>query len=234
MSQIRVNSTAAKLVALISLQLQIGCSASSTPFTDGKQNAPVPRLAVSEAEPARTEAGQDASDALARPAVAQSQSVPHASKDKPGSKRRSEEDIRELAVRQLIEYRAQLNPLFFLAVDGDVDPDDAFLSRFADLKTVIRKGSRAVKAKNPMVGPRYSDSVTHEDGIRVSVGQIRWQGDGRAEVDCEIDAHARFYERATYVVEQVDSRWKIVRVKRRLVSSRQLLAASRRILTCLR
>ena len=125
----RVTSTAAKLVALMTLQLQIGCSASNKPLTDEKHTSPVRGPADSEAEPARTQAGKEAPGELARAVVAQARSVPHALKDTPASIGRSEEDIRELAVRQLIEYRAHLNPLFFLAVDGDIDPDDAFLAR---------------------------------------------------------------------------------------------------------
>ncbi len=201
-------------LALLSLLTHAGCGGAGTPPI-GEQNEwrTLPETVVL---PTRAEAraARNAPDDLRLPVEGDSirgSADDHGpTLDTPVADSQSEEQIRELVVRNLIEGRTKTMGVFFIALD-DRDPDDNFLARFADLNSPIRKASRAKKDGGRLPGELgYCDRITHERGVRVAVGKIHWLGPGRAELEGEVEDGIRFVERRTLVIEFVKSRWRVV------------------------
>jgi hypothetical protein len=221
------NLTSGRALVFLALLAQLGCSPPSTsPIKQTAERPTQPPGVVQLPSAVKLPNGEalvqgcqpDSTSGLPsyvilRPADERTRSIAA-----PQSRAESEDAIRELVVRRLVQQRAAVAPLFFLAVDEDIDPTETFRARFADLPTKLRKASRAVKEDGIVRGrSRYSDRLTHERGPRVSVGKLLWIAPDRVEVDGEIDANSMGYERLTLLIRKVNSRWVIVSTPRRVV-----------------
>jgi len=91
--------------------------------------------------------------------------------------------VRELVVRDLIKAVGG-NGIHFVAFDEESDPPDAFLARFSDLPSEVRKGSRAKLVEEQTIeDPIYFDRVTSQYGFRLDVTNLRRLNNGKITIE---------------------------------------------------
>ncbi len=97
----------------------------------------------------------------------------------PADRINQEDDIREAVFRYRIELM-QDSGIFFLSIDGK-DPSDSFMTRFADLKSGVKKDSGSYVKKEPFPG-WLRDRSTDEKAVSFFVDDISWISLDRVEV----------------------------------------------------
>jgi hypothetical protein len=127
-----------------------------------------------------------------------------------------EDDIREAVFRYEFAHNAsgqqQNAKLYFLSVDKDKDPSDAFISRFKDHKPPVKKRSRATGEFEVI------DKETGERGLIFRATTIKQLSEDKVEVD------GGYYEAGlsssgnTYAVERKDHKWVVTKDEMRWIS----------------
>jgi hypothetical protein len=91
------------------------------------------------------------------------------------------DDVREAAIR----FCVQRHPQIYFVGSGDQDPDDKFLSRFSDIKKLVRPMSQSVyDRKDKHIVRTYFDRTTGEVGELLYLSDdVEWQGPLKAELN---------------------------------------------------
>jgi hypothetical protein len=127
-----------------------------------------------------------------------------------------EDDIREAVFRYEFAHNAsgqqQHAKVYFLSVDKDEDPSDAFMSRFKDHQPPVKKRSRATGEFEVI------DRDTGERGLIFRATTIKQLGEDKVEVD------GGYYEAGlsssgnTYAVARKDHEWVVTKDEMRWIS----------------
>jgi hypothetical protein len=116
--------------------------------------------------------------------------------------------IREAAIRFHIHQFPQIR---FVSINGK-DPDDEFLSRFRDLKGLVRKGSQSLHDPQGQhkLGTYYVDRSTGEQGDPLSLFDITWQNPLKAQIKSNSSQNG-----LTLFLEKNLAGWRVVNYKQR-------------------
>ena len=136
------------------------------------------------------------------------------------ARKSQEDDIREAVLRDVFEglTRAGVKPekVIFISVgEEDSDPSDAFLKRFADLKSSVRKWS-ACNGGREIGGVK--DKATGEKGCLYRAGKITWISDTEVEVPSSMTRGILSGGGATRILKKGKGGWKVTDSKKRWVS----------------
>src|SRR5208282_4858605 len=126
-----------------------------------------------------------------------------------------EDDIRESVFRYRMDLPKRNCP-FFLSIDGK-DPNDAFMRRFAALKTPVKKGSGSYFKKEPFPG-WLLDRSNNERAISFSVGTISWMSLDRVEVRGGMYCGGLCADAGIYELRKKNGRWVVEEYKVEMVS----------------
>ncbi|MGC3992134.1 MAG: hypothetical protein QM796_21060 [Chthoniobacteraceae bacterium] len=138
-----------------------------------------------------------------------------------GNRLGEEDNIKEAVFRYLFGDNAsgQQNTVaaYFISVNGDKDPDDAFLARFAKHIPPVKKESASSRGEGSVV----LDKATGQHGLSFYLGGIRWVSDSKVEVDggyyeANLSASGNVYE-----VVHTAKRWVVTKNTMTWISSTQ-------------
>jgi hypothetical protein len=122
--------------------------------------------------------------------------------------------VREVITRRFFGKSKDAKAIIFVDVGDGGDPSDRLLKRLSDLRVSLRKGSRG--KENPDQGPNARlrmDRETGELGGLLRIGKIKNAGKARVEVEAETGYSRSHGEGGTLVLEKVQGKWKVVRLK---------------------
>jgi hypothetical protein len=118
-----------------------------------------------------------------------------------------EDVIREAVFRHMFNRETQQHmehaKRFFISLAGQ-DPDDAFISRFDDVKLPVKKGSQSMTTGGMGM---VADKETGELGIHYKIGRIDWISESEADVEVSFHAANLATGGCTYRVVGAGSKW---------------------------
>jgi hypothetical protein len=121
--------------------------------------------------------------------------------------------IREAAFRYMFFGECA----YYLAIimgDKEVDPDDAFLKRFADRKPPLKKVSECTASKHEGV----RDKETGEHGLIFRLGEPRWMSDTEVEIDGGYYEYGLAASGNTYYLKKENGRWEVYNDKQHWIA----------------
>ena len=134
-----------------------------------------------------------------------------------------EDDLREAVFRHLFTQNASVQgrsaQVYFLAVGAKgEDPDDAFMLRFADSPTPVKKASDSIFAADnsdkPAIGRGemvITDKATGQPGLLFHTREIKWLNSVQAEVSGGYYEAMMSASGNTYELEKIDDKWVVVK-----------------------
>jgi hypothetical protein len=133
----------------------------------------------------------------------------------PADRAMQEDEIRESVFRYRMDLRHRDGP-FFLSIDGK-DPNDTFMTRFANADRKVKKESQAYFKKDPPPG-WLRDRSTDEQGVAFSVGAISWLSLNRVEVRGGMYCGGLCADWGIYRLKKKNGRWAVEDYKVEAVS----------------
>ncbi|MBV10320.1 MAG: hypothetical protein CMN21_14010, partial [Rubinisphaera sp.] len=134
------------------------------------------------------------------------------------ARKNQEDDVREAVFRWQFEHNAsgqqKKAKAYYLQIGEKGDPSDAFMKRFAEHKSPVRK----VSACTADSGKGVLDKKTGERGLIFRVTSIEWKS------DTEVDVKGGYYEGGlnasgnTYTVKKENGKWKVTNDKMHWIS----------------
>lgn len=127
-------------------------------------------------------------------------------------RRRAEvDDVREAVFRYEFEHNASAAQnkvrYYFISIDdGKVDPTPQFLARFKDISPRVLPGSAG--AQSPL-DTRIHHKIDGAKGLSFNVGEIKWIGDDKVEVEGGYFESGLSASGNTYTVERRSGVWTV-------------------------
>jgi hypothetical protein len=136
------------------------------------------------------------------------------------ARKAQEDDIREAVLRDEFEglSRAGVKPakVIFISVgEEDSDPSDAFLKRFSNLKSSVRKWSASTGERER---GGVKDKATGEKGWLYRAGKITWISDTEVEVPSSMTGGPLYGGGAIRILKKGKGGWKVTGSKKHWVS----------------